>query len=103
VTPFNAVVEYQSFGGPCSETSVSYHNTTQGHNQEDLDFKHLKMEVTWTSETSVSYHNTTRRHNSEDLDLEHMKMEAAWTSDRNVGILPQHYTVSQRKRPRLET
>jgi hypothetical protein len=60
-----------------SETSVSYHNTTQRHNPEDHDlspFKTLNFlmgeeEATWTSETLVSYHNTTRRHNPEDLVL----------------------------------
>jgi hypothetical protein len=34
---------------------------------------------------SVSYHNTTRRHNPEDL----------W----NTGIILQHYTASQPRRP----
>jgi hypothetical protein len=27
-----------------SETSVSYHNTTQHHNPEDLDLKHHRLE-----------------------------------------------------------
>jgi len=51
-----------------------------------LVFYHLMMEAAWTSEMSVFHHNTTRHHNvviGGSMDL--------W----NVGILPQHYTVSQ--------
>jgi hypothetical protein len=71
-----------------SRTLVSYHSNTWRHN--------IKTEAVWTSETMVFYHNTTLRHNpgwSEDggsMDL--------W----NVGIVPQHYTASEPRRPRYE-
>jgi hypothetical protein len=42
-------------------------------------------ETAWISETSVSSHMTARRH---DLEV----------GGRNVGILPYHYTESQRRR-----
>jgi hypothetical protein len=52
-----------------------------------------------TSETLVSYRNTTRRHNPEDL---YLPTEDGGSMDlRNVGILPQHYTTSQPRRPLL--
>jgi hypothetical protein len=43
VTPCSVVVGYQRFGGPFylhlqGGTSVSYHQITRHHNQEDLDF-----------------------------------------------------------------
>jgi hypothetical protein len=31
-----------------SETLVSYHNTTQHHNPEDLDFNVHQLEAAWT-------------------------------------------------------
>jgi hypothetical protein len=115
-----------------SETLVSYHNTTWRHNPEDggsMDLWNVdilpqhytasqprrwrqhgplkrwyttttlhgvttqKMEAVRTSETLASYHNTTWRHNPEDggsMDL--------W----NVGILPQHYTMSHPTRTGLD-
>jgi hypothetical protein len=41
----------------------------------------LKMEAAWSSETSVSYHNAARSEDGGSMEL------------RNVGILPQNYTV----------
>jgi hypothetical protein len=52
------------------------------------------MEAERSSETLVSYSNITRRHNPEDGG----SMEL-----RNAGILPQHYTASQPRKPRHET
>jgi hypothetical protein len=52
------------------------------------------MEAARTSETLVSYHISTYNYIPEDgvsMDL------------RNVGILPHHYTVSQPRRPRIES
>jgi len=49
---------------------ISYHNTTQRHNPEDLYLNlALKTEATRSSEMLVSYHNTTQRHNAGDLYL----------------------------------
>jgi hypothetical protein len=64
------------------ETLLSYHNTTQRYNPEDLDFSVFKIlnfltreeEAAWTSETLVSYHNTRWRHNPEDIDLSLFKI-----------------------------
>jgi len=58
---------------------VSYYNTIQCHNPEDLDLKHLKMEAASSSETLVSYHNTTLHHNAENLDLKHHHRESVKT------------------------
>jgi hypothetical protein len=57
--------------------------------------RRLKMEAAWTCETSVSYrtlHGVTTQKTEEwgSMDL--------W----NVGILPQHYTVSQPRRLKME-
>jgi hypothetical protein len=41
VTPCSVVIGYQRFRGPCFlhlQGEVSYHNTTERHNPEGLDF-----------------------------------------------------------------
>jgi len=62
----------------------------------------LKMEAAWTTETLVSYHINIRRRKP-DVDLNLHPEDRGSMDRRNVGILPQHYTASQTRRPRLES
>jgi hypothetical protein len=77
---------------------VSYNSTTRRHNPEDFNV-HPEDGGSKVLETLISYHSTARCHNLEDLNV-HPEDGGSYVF-RIVGILPQHYTASQPRRPRL--